>query len=94
MFQVLLPLLLGAAALHGADQAPQAADEEHQDGRNHEQQQEPGLQPVRLRLSGSDLKLNFSLHVIFNNVKNVFPHSDNSALSTLDHQSACWSLIL
>lgn len=73
LFQVLLPLLLGAAALPGVDQAPQAPDEEHQDGWGHEQQQEPWLQSVRLRLSGSDLKLNFSLHVIFNNVKNVFP---------------------
>ena len=51
LFQVLLSLLLGARALAGADQAPQAPDEEHQDGGGHEQQQEPGLQSVRLRLS-------------------------------------------
>jgi len=52
LFQVLLPLLLGAAALHGAHQAPQASDEEHQDGWGSEQQQEPPwLQPVWLRIS-------------------------------------------
>ena len=84
MLQVLLPLLLGAGALLGVDQAPQAPDEEHQDGRGHEQQQqqEPWLPTVQLRLSGSELKINFSLQVIFNNVKNeiqsvtrISPHS-------------------
>ena len=64
LLQVLLSLLLGAAALPGVDQTPQAPDEEHQDGhQQQQQQQEPGL-PVRLRLSGSDLKISFSLHVI------------------------------
>lgn len=63
LLQVLLSLLLGTAALPGVDQAPQAPDEEHQDGHQQQQQQEPGL-PVRLRLSGSDLKISFSLHVI------------------------------
>jgi len=54
LLQVLLPLLLGAGALLGVDQASQAPDEEHQDGRGHEQQQqqEPWLPTVQLRLSG------------------------------------------
>jgi len=64
LLQVLLSLLLGAATLAGVDQAPQAPDEEHQDGHQQHQQQEPGLPAVRLRLSGSDMKIHFSLQVI------------------------------